>query len=411
MDRISSTVLEQLLDVGIALSSTRDLDELLTQILTEARRFTTADAGTLYLVEGDSLHARISQCQTFVDRWGEEKASSIFSSFTLPISRDSIAGAAAFTRQVVNIPDVRDATAAAPFQYNSEFDRTYGYSTRSNIAVPMLDREGVVTGVLQLINAQDEGRICPFDAGHVKLAKALASQAAVAIQNAQFTRTLRDCHLDTLQRLGVAAEWRDKETANHIARVAHYSAVIAGNLGWSEEEIDLILHASPMHDVGKLGVPDATLNKPGPLDKNERNIMETHAIIGANILKNADNPIMQMARTIALNHHEKWDGTGYPRGLAGERIPQAARIVALADVYDALSSRRSYKPAFPEEKVMAIIKEETGKHFDPQTVEAFLAGLDKIREIRDRYADSEEDFEKFRNYDNVVLEEEAVSRT
>ncbi len=161
-----------------------------------------------------------------------------------------------------------------------------------------------------------------------------------------------------------------------------------------------------MHDVGKLGIPDAILQKPGRLNQEEYRIMQTHAIIGANIMKKADNPVLQMAQIIALNHHERWDGTGYPRGLAGEDIPQVARIVALADVYDALSSQRCYKPAFPEERVMGILKEETGKHFDPETFAAFRDKLDTIREIRHRYVDSDEDL-KFRNYDTLVLDVEA----
>ena len=405
MDRVSSSRLEELLDVGIALSSTRDLETLLTLILSEVCRFTTADGGTLYLVEGDSLRAEIAQCQTFIDRWGEEQASTLFTSFTLPINTDSIAGAAAFTREVVNIADVQNPASAAPFRYHAETDRKFGYSTHSNLAIPMLDREGEVIGVLQLINAQEAGRICPFDAARVKLGQALASQAAVAIKNTQLTESLLHAHLDTLYRLGVAAEWRDKETANHIARVSHYSAVIAAHLGWSEKDIDLILHASPMHDVGKLGVPDAILQKPGRLDEEEYRIMQTHAIIGANILKKADNPVMRMARIIALNHHERWDGRGYPHGLIGQDIPQAARIVGLVDVYDALSSQRCYKPAFPEEQVVAILRQETGAHFDPQAVEALWDKLDWIREISHRYADSARDLERFRSYDSIVLEE------
>lgn len=401
MERVSSSALEELLEVGIALSSTRNLERLLNLIVSEARRFTSADAGTLYLVDSGKLRAEIAQCQTFVDRWGEKKAGTLFSSFTLPISMDSIAGAAAFTRKVVNIADVQDPKLAAPFRYNPDSDRIRGYATHSNLAVPMLDREGQVIGVLQLINAQESGCICPFDVGHVKLAQALASQAAVAIKNAQLTSSLLRSHLDTLHRLGVAAEWRDKETANHIARVSHYAAVIAEGLGWSEEDVNLILYASAMHDVGKLGIPDAILQKPGALDEEERRQMQAHTLIGANIMKDAENDVMQMAQVVALHHHERWDGTGYPRGLSGKDIPQVARIVALADVYDALSSRRCYKPAFPEDQVVTIVKNQTGRHFDPEVIEAFWSGFDRIREIHCRYADSDESVEEFHIYDNI----------
>ena len=405
MTTASASDFEQLLDVGLALSSTRRLKTLLALILTEARRFTTADAGTLYLVKEDSLCAEVGQCQTFVERWGKEKADSIFNSFSFPINRHSIAGSAAMTKEVVNIPDVQNKDSRGPFQYNPEYDRQHDYSTHSNLAVPMLDKDGVVIGVLQLINAKDGETIVSFDEHRTKLARALASQAAVAIRNAILTSDLEEAHLDTLKRLGIAAEWRDKETANHITRVSHYSGILAEVLGWEEERVRLLMLSSPMHDVGKLGIPDAILHKPGRLEPEERKLMETHTIIGANIMAKANNEIMHWSREVALGHHEKWNGKGYPKGLSNKAIPVESRIVALADVYDALSSRRCYKEAFPHEKAMAILKEETGEHFDPEVMEAFQTGLDRIIDVRDRYADKEEDFAKFRNYEEVVLEE------
>ena len=395
---------EKLLDVGIALSSTHDIGVLLLMILQEARRFTTADAGTLYLVKGEALDAEISQCDTFTKRRGREETPDPGATLVLPINRDSIAGAAAASREVVNIPDVQDAATSGPFSYNPRFDRLFDYSTRSNLAVPMMDRDGNVIGVLQLINAQEDGRIVAFDEHRVKLARALASQAAVAIRNAILTRDLRDAHLDTLKRLGIAAEWRDRETARHITRVAQYAATIAARLGWSAADIELIRLASPMHDVGKLGIPDAILHKPGPLTDEERAIIETHTVIGANIMARSDNAVMRWSREVALGHHEKWNGKGYPRGLAGEAIPITCRIVALADVYDALSSRRCYKKPFPHEKVMSILAEETGQHFDPNVVEAFRAAIDQVVEIRDRYADTEADLDEFRDYAHIPLE-------
>jgi response regulator RpfG family c-di-GMP phosphodiesterase len=397
-------MLEELLNVGIALSSTRDLRELLTLILREARRFTSADAGTLYLVKGGVLRAEVAQCQTFVERLGQEQADSLFSSFSLPVNMKSIAGAAAFTREVVNIPDVQNVDVSCLFQYSPDFDRKNNYSTHSNLAVPMLDREQNVIGVLQLINAKYKNRVVPFDARKTRLAQALASQAGVAIRNTLLTASLREAHLETLQRLGVAAEWRDKETANHIIRVAKFSALIAEALGWSEEMADMVEYASPMHDVGKLGIPDSILHKPGKLDPDERTIMEKHTVIGANILSNAKNEVMQWSRMVALGHHEKWDGSGYPQGISGSDIPPICQIVALADVYDALSCKRVYKPAFPHEKVMAIIHEENGRHFAPQMVKAFAGVIDRIVAVRDEYADKEEDFAKFRDYANIGIE-------
>lgn len=397
--------LEKLLEVGIALSSTRELDQLLEMIVQEGRRFTHADAGTLYLAEGQQLRAVVAQCQTFVDRWGESRAKSLFRSFTIPINMDSIAGAAAFTLKVVNISDVQDPKAASPYHYNPEFDREHDYSTHSNLAVPMTDRDGNLVGVLQLLNAEENGVICPFGATHVRLAQALASQAGVAIRNTQLTESLLAAHLSTLHRLGIAAEWRDKETAKHITRVAQYSKLLAVRRGWPEEEIRLLVHAAPMHDVGKLGIPDAILHKPGALDDHERTIMQTHTIIGARIMEHADNPIMKMAQVVALNHHERWDGNGYPRRIKGDQIPEVARIVALADVYDALSSARCYKPAFSEEKVHSILESEKGTHFEPEMIDLFFSNFDEVREIRDRYADTPEELAGMNVYETLSLDD------
>ncbi len=403
MDSISFESIEELLNIGIALSNTHEIDSLLDMILSESRRLTNADAGTLYLVDGDELRAKIAQCQTFVDRWGSDTAKSLFKSFSLPINEASICGCAALKHKVINIEDVQKINDGN--QHNQDFDLATKYSTHSVLAVPMLNPDDEVIGVLQLINAQKNNEICAFDELRVKLAMALASQAAVAIQNTLLTNSLQKAHLDTLQRLGLAAEWRDKETANHIARVSHYSAIIAKQLGWDKKRIDLLFHASPMHDVGKLGIPDDILHKNGKLTPEERKTMEAHPIIGANILKKASSTDMQMARTIALSHHEKWDGSGYPQGISGEDIPIEARVVALADVYDALSSKRCYKEAFPHVKVMSIIHEETGKHFDPQVVAAFIAELDTILEIHEKYKDNDDDFAKFRSYQQIIIEE------
>lgn len=394
---IRPELLQDLLDVGIALSSEHDLRRLLTLILSEARRLTRADAGTLYLREDDSLRAEVAQCQTFVERWGEEKAASLFQSFCVPLTPNSIAGAAALTREVINIADVQNPAPGSPFRYDPTYDQKFDYSTHSNLAVPMLDRFGLAIGVLQLINARKDGHFRSFSPERVKLARALASQAGVAIANAQLTESLRQSYLDTLRRLGVAAEWRDKETANHINRVARYSRRLAERLGWAAERAELLENASPMHDVGKVGIPDAILNKPGRLTPEERAEMEKHTLIGADIMDRADNPVMEMSRLIALGHHEKWDGSGYPRGLKGEEIPLECRIVALADVYDALASRRCYKPAMPLDKVLGIIREESGRHFDPVVVEAFFAELPVLEEIRARFADTDEELEKVSN--------------
>jgi putative two-component system response regulator len=201
------------------------------------------------------------------------------------------------------------------------------------------------------------------------------------------TRELRETRLQIVQRLGRAAEYRDNETGYHILRMSHTSALLARHLGWSFEDCELLLHASPMHDIGKIGIPDHILLKPGKLTPEEWEIMKTHATIGAHILEGDDSDVLTMAREIALSHHEKWDGTGYPRGLKGEEIPLAGRIVAMADVFDALTSERPYKQAWSVERALDYIRENRGRHFDPRIVDLFVKHLSEILVIRSRYAE------------------------
>jgi len=406
MGRISlAENFEKLLSVGIALSSVHNLEKLLDLILLEARRLTRADAGTLYLVKGDRLVFKVSQCQTLIDRWGEERMRQMYQAFEMPVSRESIAGYSALTKKVLNLPDVKKIPAEASYHYNPSWDERAGYTTQSMMVVPMLNREDQVVGVLQLINAQSDGRVIPFRREDERLASSLASQAAVAIENAELTEELKEAHLDTIFRLGVAAEYRDKETANHIKRMSHYCALIAKGLGWAEEDVEMILWSSLMHDVGKLGIPDLILQKPGRLNPEERRIMEYHTIIGGNILKGTKAPVLKQSRIVALTHHEKFDGSGYPRGLKGEKIPIEGRITILADVFDALSSKRVYKEAMAEGEVLRILEEGRSSFFDPMILNVFLSRLDEVREIQRRYGDREEDFDKFRGFDHPEMEE------
>jgi putative two-component system response regulator len=199
------------------------------------------------------------------------------------------------------------------------------------------------------------------------------------------TRELWGSRLSIIHRLGKAAEFRDNETGDHVVRMAHYCRLLAERLHWEEAEVNLLFHAAPMHDVGKIGIPDAILQKPGPLNAEEWEIMKRHATIGAEIIGEEDSDLMRLARKIALTHHEKWDGSGYPLGLAGEEIPVCGRIVALADVFDALTSERPYKSAWPVEKAFALIEEEAGSHFDPKLVRLFLDSNEAVLKIREEW--------------------------
>jgi len=208
------------------------------------------------------------------------------------------------------------------------------------------------------------------------------------------TRELNESRLEVTRRLGRAAEFRDNETGYHIIRMSKFSQIIANTYGLDEATSELILHASPMHDIGKIGIPDQILLKPGKLNKHEWEIMKTHASIGADILSGTDSELMNMAREIAQNHHEKFDGSGYPNGLSGTQIPISAKIAALSDVFDALTSDRPYKKAWSVEDAVAEIKKCSGGHFDPQVVRAFEASLPAILDVRSQYREDEQDFHK-----------------
>jgi len=208
------------------------------------------------------------------------------------------------------------------------------------------------------------------------------------------THELNDTRLEVIRRLGRAAEFRDNETGYHIIRMSKFSQIIALNYGLDEKQAELILNASPMHDIGKIGIPDNILLKPGKLDKEEWEIMKTHAAIGADILSGHDSELMEMAKEIAMTHHEKFDGSGYPMGLKGQDIPLTARIVAISDVFDALTSARPYKKAWPAEEAIAEIKNCSGKHFDPELVEVFVRSLPEILNVRSQYQEEEQDFDK-----------------
>lgn len=203
----------------------------------------------------------------------------------------------------------------------------------------------------------------------------------------QRTDELRQTRLQIVQRLGRAAEYRDNETGYHIMRMSQISELLARKLGWNDDACELMLNASPMHDVGKIGIPDKILLKPGRLDQAQWEIMKTHTTIGAELLGGDDSELLVMARSIALTHHEKWDGSGYPAGLSGEEIPQAGRIVAVADVFDALTSIRPYKKAWPLDEAVDYIRDNAGTHFDPAIVAQFETALAEIHAIRARYSE------------------------
>ncbi|MCD4699447.1 MAG: HD domain-containing protein [Phycisphaerae bacterium] len=368
-------LLESLLRLSVDLSAVSDRQKMLEMILTEARRISGAQAGTLYVRHDENLEFVITQ-NDVVD---VSRLSQTLFGKTLEVGGDSLAGFVASTGRTVNIPDAHHIAVGSPFRISRDCDAAIGYSTRSILAIPLKCPDGEVVGVLQLINRIDPGgAITPFPEPRNKPIMSLASMAAVSVQNALLADRLKQAHLDTVIHLSVVAEFRDRNTAKHIERISRISVLIAQALGLDDKQVELIQYASPMHDIGKIGVPDSILLKPDSLTDEERKIVETHTIMGGEILGNASNELISLARDIAISHHERWDGTGYPHRLKGGRIPLHGRIVCLADVFDALASERCYKEAYPIEKVLEIIRNEEGRHFDPNITRAFFDIFDKI---------------------------------
>ncbi len=204
----------------------------------------------------------------------------------------------------------------------------------------------------------------------------------------QMVGILRDASLETVYRLSRAAEYRDEDTGSHVRRVGRYSELVARTMGLNDGMAESILYAAPMHDVGKIGIPDRILLKPGKLDPAEWEIMKQHTVLGSDILKGAKSDLIRLAETIAVGHHEKWDGSGYPKGLRKDETPVSARITAAADVFDALTSDRPYRKALPPERAFEIIGEGRGTHFDPDVADAFLAKRDEALKIRAECSDN-----------------------
>lgn len=251
--------------------------------------------------------------------------------------------------------------------------------------------------------SEDFNEAAGFNVGAVdyitKPVSPVVVQARVATHLSLVRATrIEKSYRESIYMLGEAAHYKDTDTGVHIWRMAAYAGALTDACGWAEENCRLLELAAPMHDTGKLSIPDAILCKPGKLDAQEWEVMKTHARVGANILAKCESPVFQMAAEIALRHHEKWDGSGYPDGLAGEEIPESARITAIADVFDALSMKRPYKEPWPLDRVMANLYEQSGRHFEPRLIEIFDSILPRILQIKSTW-------DVLENTDNQKAEE------
>jgi len=405
--------LDTLATLGIDLSRIHDLDMLMERILSEARRFANADAGSIYIREKDLLHFTYTQNDTLQQRLAEgEKL--IYSTFHMPINEESIAGYVAATGKPLNLPDVYSIDPSCPYHFSKGFDKKSRYTTRSVLTIPLENHNDDIIGILQIINAEDETKnVIAFSQNDEKMMLHFASIAAVALERAQMTRAI-------LLRMIRMAEMRDpKETGAHVNRVGGYAVELyekwARMRNLSQKEIDKrrdILRMSAMlHDVGKIAISDLILKKPSRFNEEEYEIMKQHTVMGAQLFSDRQSDFDEAAAQVALNHHERWDGNGYPGhvdiqtgkalkdygdtdgrpiGKKTEEIHIYGRIVGLADVYDALSSARVYKKAWDESQVLSKIEEESGRHFDPELVEIFFSSLDIIRAVQQRYRDEDQ---------------------
>ena len=371
-----SALLRSLLSIGAQLHRSDNRQGMLETILFEARSIAHAEAGSFYLAQNNRL--RFAAVQN--DQLGHEQITSHLLGKEIPIGADSLAGYAAMTGQIMHVPDGDDLPPGGPFRINREFEAMTGYRVRSLLAVPLICPDGLCVGVLELFNGTGGRKHAAFRQNAIARLAAVRDMAAIAISNVLLHEQLRSSRLDTIFRLAVVAEYRDADTSEHVHRVSRISAILAEVMGLDRQQVEAIRCASPMHDVGKVAIPDAILLKPGFLTSEQRTVMETHTTIGAKILEGSSDPLMEVAGTIALSHHERWDGQGYPRQLECEAIPLEARIVGLADVFDAIVSRRCYKEACSMDMALDIIRQDREKHFAPTVVDAFMASLDKVRE-------------------------------
>ncbi len=379
--------LYKIISAGLELAEVRDEDMLLEKVLLEARKFFNADAGSIYIKDDNTLLFRCAQNDTLIKRLPPSRKL-IYSTFTVPINHKSVAGYVAVSGETLNSPDVYSIPTDRPYLFDKNYDKISDYRSKSMLTTPLKTSRNKIIGVLQLINSKSEsGEIVSFRPEDEPFLKHFANIAATAIERAQLVRT-------TILRMISMAELRDPhETGVHVNRVGAYSIEIyeawAKKKGLKENEVernkDTLRMAAMLHDVGKVAISDVILKKPDRFDENEFNMMKNHTTLGAKLFEDGQSEMDEMAAEIALNHHEKWNGAGYPNGKKGEEIPIMARIVAVADVYDALISKRSYKEEFSEREALKIIREESGGHFDPGITDAFFDSLDIIRAITQRY--------------------------
>ncbi len=399
----------------IEVSRPQPIEELLRRVLLKSRQLTGAEAGTIFLVRGSGRTRRLEASNTQNDVVPLEPAQIV-----VPVNQSSIAGFTALTGETVFVDDLYEISGDVPYTFDPSFDLNLGYCSRSMLSFPLLNHDRRVIGVVQLINrrgrngeeplsfeAEQADLIVPFnhivgsaivraemteriEAQNVRLKKRNAQLKVQREKIAALKDETEEAFQLSIRLLARAAEVHDENTARHVERVNEYAYYIAEILGVSKAFRNEIRYSAQLHDVGKMSVDMAILRKNGPLTDEERDEMKRHPVYGYQILSASDR--LRMAGEIALNHHERWDGNGYPNGRKGREIPLAARIVAVADIYDALRSRRPYKPGFDHDTTRRILLEGDDRMkveglFDPQVIDVFAEHHRGFDEIWNRLAD------------------------
>jgi response regulator RpfG family c-di-GMP phosphodiesterase len=397
--------------LGAKLGRAQDLDEVMDQTLLLARSFTDAEAGSIWMAEPGGLRLVYTQ-NDVLQRALPPGVRLPLADIVIPANANSIAGYVATSGKPLRIDDVYALDPSLPYHFKGDVDRSTGYRTRSMLVAPLRDARDEVVGVLQLMNSRGRGKVQPAQAVFTKADEAavelFAGMASLALERAKLVR-------GAIMRTIATAEMRDpSETGAHVQRVAECAVAMYDR--WAalhgvdddvrERRRDELRIAAMLHDVGKVAIPDSILKKPGKLDEAEFERIKTHSVLGGRLFADAATPYDEAAMQVAVHHHERWDGTGYPgrfertalaampadlqsvpaaTALRGEDIPLFARLVAVADVYDALTSRRSYKEPWSDERVAEFLRQESGRHFDPEIVEIALGLLPYFRSVRQRF--------------------------
>ena len=371
-------LMELVMQASISLSEIQDFDALISNMAATALTIGSCEGTTIYRAEKDQLRFLCTLNKHISSDIVTQNLKNRF----LPIDDATIAGHCARTRRLLNLEDVYNLPSPLETTFNRRWDMINNYRSKSMLVIPMCDSQGDLLGVMQLINHLEHGAVKPFPAELERFLRALANQCGIILRNTHMANELRRSRIEAVKKFVLTSEFHDPDTGGHIERMGHYSGFLYSKIGKSRAEVDDMSLAAMLHDVGKIAIPDRVLKKPGSLTTDEWNIMKTHAQMGHDMLIESESPLLQIGAIVAQAHHEKWNGSGYPFALQGDHIPIEGRIVAIADVFDALCSKRCYKEGWPLERVLDHMTTGAGIHFDPGLLSVFIDNMDAVLELR-----------------------------